>query len=139
MNQLVQTGFSLVELMLTVAVVGLLAAIALPTYQDYTVRSKVSQLITSFDGVKTCVTAQYITDVDNAGLVSTLCSVAANAYFRSISPAASGFTISQAASVLGVAVSATMTNGFASVSSVFGDLVWTCNGTPSKYFPASCR
>ena len=133
MKKTIQKGFTLVELMIVVAIVGILGAV------DYTVRSKVSQLITSFDGVKTCVTAQYITDVENAGLVSTLCSVAANAYFRSISPAASGFTISQAASVLGVAVSATMTNGFASVSSVFGDLVWTCNGTPSKYFPASCR
>lgn len=139
MKKTIQKGFTLVELMIVVAIVGILAAVALPAYQDYTVRSKVSQLITSFDGVKTCVTAQYITDVDNAGLVSTLCSVAANAYFRSISPAASGFTISQAASVLGVAVSASMTNGFSSVSSVFGDLVWTCNGTPSKYFPASCR
>lgn len=139
MKKTIQKGFTLIELMIVVAIVGILGAVALPAYQDYNVRSKVSQLITSFDGVKTCVTAQYITDLANAGLVSTMCSVAANAYFPSIGPAASGVVVSSPASVLGVAVTASLTNNYTSVSSAFGDLVWTCSGTPSKYFPASCR
>ena len=139
MKKTIQKGFTLVELMIVVAIVGILGAVALPAYQDYNVRSKVSQLITTFDGVKTCITAQYITDVANAGLVSTMCSVAANAYFPSISPAAGGFTIAGVSTAIGVSVSAIMTNGFSTVSSAFGDLVWTCSGTPSKYFPASCR
>ncbi len=51
-----QQGFTLIELMIVVAIIGILAAIAIPAYQDYTVRAKVSELILAADNAKTAVT-----------------------------------------------------------------------------------
>ena len=49
----VQQGFTLIELMIVVAIIGILAAIALPAYQDYTVRAKVSEVMLAASGMKT--------------------------------------------------------------------------------------
>lgn len=51
----IQKGFTLIELMIVVAIIGILAAVALPAYQDYTVRAKVSELILAGSSAKTAV------------------------------------------------------------------------------------
>ena len=56
-----QKGFTLIELMIVVAIIGILAAIAIPAYQDYTVRSKVTELINSAGVCKTSVAEYYQT------------------------------------------------------------------------------
>ncbi|MCG6952423.1 MAG: pilin, partial [Betaproteobacteria bacterium] len=54
----IQQGFTLIELMIVVAIIGILAAVALPAYQDYTIRAKVSELILASSAVRTSVTEQ---------------------------------------------------------------------------------
>ena len=55
----VQQGFTLIELMIVVAIIGILAAIAIPAYQDYTVRSKVTELLNAAGVCKTSVAEYY--------------------------------------------------------------------------------
>jgi type IV pilus assembly protein PilA len=57
----IQQGFTLIELMIVVAIIGILAAIAIPAYQDYTVRSKVTELINAAGVCKTSVAEYYQT------------------------------------------------------------------------------
>lgn len=63
----IQNGFTLIELMIVVAIVGILAAIALPSYQDYTVRAQVSEAMSLAAELKTGVTESFV-DGDAAGL-----------------------------------------------------------------------
>ncbi|ENT0833964.1 prepilin-type N-terminal cleavage/methylation domain-containing protein [Neisseria gonorrhoeae] len=75
MNTL-QKGFTLIELMIVIAIVGILAAVALPAYQDYTARAQVSEAILLAEGQKSAVTEYYPNngewpkDNDSAGVAS---------------------------------------------------------------------
>lgn len=62
MMKKVQKGFTLIELMIVVAIIGILAAIALPAYQDYTVRAKVSEMIIAASSPKTLVSEAFQSD-----------------------------------------------------------------------------
>jgi type IV pilus assembly protein PilA len=55
MNRMIQKGFTLIELMIVVAIIGILAAVALPAYQDYTIRAQVSESMALASGLKTSV------------------------------------------------------------------------------------
>ena len=55
MKRSMQKGFTLIELMIVVAIIGILAAVALPAYQDYTVRAKVSEVVLAASGAKLAV------------------------------------------------------------------------------------
>ncbi|HEZ9007055.1 TPA: pilin, partial [Neisseria gonorrhoeae] len=76
MNTL-QKGFTLIELMIVIAIVGILAAVALPAYQDYTARAQVSEAILLAEGQKSAVTEYYLNngewpkDNGNAGVASS--------------------------------------------------------------------
>ncbi|EMU2795893.1 pilin, partial [Neisseria gonorrhoeae] len=76
MNTL-QKGFTLIELMIVIAIVGILAAVALPAYQDYTARAQVSEAILLAEGQKSAVTEYYLNhgkwpeNNDSAGVASS--------------------------------------------------------------------
>ena len=133
----VQQGFTLIELMIVVAIIGILAAIALPAYQDYTVRAKVTEVILAASSAKTAV-AEYA-QTNNALPPSSW----------------SGFAVQSSRYVSGLTWSGTLLTATAtgegkitgsnitltpSAPATNGQVNWTCGGSiDAKYRPASCQ
>lgn len=93
MKRTLQKGFTLIELMIVVAIIGILAAVALPAYQDYTVRAKMSEVILAASACRTTITEVFQTGtsvptgVDGYGCES---STSTSKYVASISTSAAG-------------------------------------------------
>lgn len=66
MKRTMQNGFTLIELMIVVAIIGILAAVALPAYKDYTIKAKMSEVILAASGCRTTITEVYQTGASNA-------------------------------------------------------------------------
>ncbi len=93
MNKKLQQGFTLLELMIVVAIVGILAAIAIPAYKDYIVRSKVSECAATIGACKTSVTEYYNTKTSYPADASAAgCSTNASQYCSSLSVSAGVIT-----------------------------------------------
>ena len=139
MMKQVQKGFTLIELMIVVAIIGILAAVALPAYQDYTIRAKVSELMLAASSARTCVTEAAQT---NGGVVPATvasdCSIAAIGKVTSANVGASG-VITVLGTTASTSVGAAVTVTLSPTSASGGTLTWACSGSPVKYVPGSCR
>src|SRR5476651_848247 len=129
----VQQGFTLIELMIVVAIIGILAAVALPAYQDYTVRARVSELILAASSAKTALSeGMQTTGSWSAEWMSSI-TVSATGMVASATIGPTGQIIVHGTKNASNAV-VTMTP----TTTTDNKLVWTCVGQPAKYMPASC-
>ena len=134
----ISKGFTLIELMIVVAIIGILAAVALPAYQDYTVRAKVSELILAASSAKTTLSEKFQTDPSNSlfGTGVTINVIGKIATALVDTQGTIVVTGGATSTSTGASVTVTMT---ASPNTSTGTMTWSCVGSPGKYLPATCR
>ena len=142
MKQRYQQGFTLIELMIVVAIIGILAAIAIPSYSDYTARSQVSEGVSLMSGAKTPV-AEYFSDKGVWPIGASFTDVVGTTsgkYVASLGPSVAGSVFTLTATMKATGVNSAVQSKTVLMSTTDG-ATWSCGaGTvAAKYIPGACK
>jgi type IV pilus assembly protein PilA len=147
-DKLKQKGFTLIELMIVVAIIGILAAIAIPAYSDYTIRARVAEVVTFVSFQKVAVGD---TILGNGGTVAVAAAATANQLCQSVNTNVTAakniasLTCNGATGILigtGTAIAQNVAVTLSPTVAVVGSpVVWTCsaNATDARWVPSECR
>ena len=141
MKKNIQQGFTLIELMIVIAIIGILAAVALPAYQDYTIRAKASEIILAATTAKNLISEYAIINGQVPTQTQITIQNVTSGMTRSLVWTGTTIKVSGNKTKLGVtAASAQVYLGLRPTRNSSGGVDWKCEAIQgSKYLPGSCN